>query len=138
MKSMIILLTAAVGLIVHTGCKSHEGAYAPVLKESHETENREPLVLMDPGAQRSISTTGIQRRTMEDGRLQVTANIVNRENRRLQVQVNCVFKDAQGFSTGDESPWRTLILTENSQESVSFTSLNDKAEKFTIRVREAR
>jgi hypothetical protein len=75
MKSKIILLTAAVGLIVHTGCKSHEGSYAPVVKESHETENREPLVLMDPGAQRSISTTGIQRRTLEDGRIEATSQL---------------------------------------------------------------
>jgi hypothetical protein len=49
-----------------------------------------------------------------------------------------VFKELDGFSSGDETPWQTLILTENGQESVRFVSMNDKAKDFTIRVREAR
>jgi len=68
----------------------------------------------------------------------VVANIRNRENRRIQVQISCVFKDAQGYSTGDETPWQNLILTENSQEAVRFVSMNDKAKKYTIRIRQAR
>ena len=47
------------------------------------------------------------------------------------------FKDAQGFVT-EEMPFQTLILTENSQETVSFTSSNDKAKRYTVRVRQAR
>jgi hypothetical protein len=31
-----------------------------------------------------------------------------------------------------------LILTENSQEGVTFTAMNTNARKYTIRVREAR
>ncbi|MGB9602752.1 MAG: hypothetical protein ACPMAG_08175, partial [Limisphaerales bacterium] len=61
-----------------------------------------------------------------------------RIKKRIQVQINCVFKDEQGFSTGDETPWVNLILDENAQESVKFVSMNDKAKKFTIRVRQAR
>ena len=68
----------------------------------------------------------------------MVANIRNRENRRIQVQISCVFKDAQGYSTGDETPWQNLILTENSQEAVRFVSMNDKAKKYTIRIRQAR
>jgi hypothetical protein len=49
-----------------------------------------------------------------------------------------VFKDEQGFSTGDETPWQNVILTENSQEDLRFLSMNDKARNFTIRVRQAR
>ena len=70
--------------------------------------------------------------------MEVTANIRNRENRRIQVQVGCVFKDAQGFaSEGDQTPFQNLILTENSQEAAHFVSMNDKAKLCTIRVREA-
>jgi len=66
------------------------------------------------------------------------ANIKNRENRRIQVQVNCVFKDDQGMATGDETPFQTLILAENSTEAVSFAAMNPQDRKYTIRVRQAR
>ena len=62
---------------------------------NHETEAK--FVLLDPGAQRSVTSPGIQQRTLPDGRKQVTANMRNRENRRIEVQVNCVFKDDQYF-----------------------------------------
>jgi Protein of unknown function (DUF1425) len=80
----------------------------------------------------------LQERVLEDGRLEVGANIRNRVNKRVQLQISCVFKDMQGFSTGDEVPWQNLILTENAQETVRFLSMNDKAKGYTIRVREAR
>jgi hypothetical protein len=54
------------------------------------------------------------------------------------VQANCVFKDINGFSTGDETPFAMLILTENATEDVKFTSMNALAKKYTIRVRQAR
>ena len=138
MKNKICLaLIAAFGLTL-AGCV-HHGAYEPVNTTVGDLENRSPFVLMDPGAQRSITLAGpIQQGVLADGRLEVVANIRNRENRRIQVQVNCVFKDAQGFSTGDETPWQTLILTENATEAVRFVSMNDKAKRYTVRVRQAR
>ena len=70
--------------------------------------------------------------------MKVSCVLQNRENRRIQVQVQCVFKDAQGFSTGDERPWGNVILTENGMETLNFTSLNNKAATYTVRVRQAR
>ena len=61
------------------------------------------------------------------------ANILNRANKRLDLQVNCIFKDEQGFATGDETPFRTLILDETAQETVLFTSLNPKAKLHRAR-----
>jgi uncharacterized protein YcfL len=75
--------------------------------------------------------------TLPDGRIRIAANVRNRENRRLEVQANCEFKDEQGFTT-DTVSWQTLILTEHGQETVSFTSMNNQARKYTIRVRPAR
>ena len=92
---------------------------------------------MDKGTRYSITCNGLQETLLPDGRLQVAAAIRNRENRRLQVQINCEFKDMQGFAI-DTTPWKTLILTENSIETETFVSMNDKAKKYTIRVREAR
>ena len=67
----------------------------------------------------------------------VAANVRNRESRRIQVQVNCEFKDAQGY-TIDSTPWQTLMLTENAQETVRFASMNSQATAYTIRIRQAR
>jgi hypothetical protein len=143
MKKIIALgalgLLAVTGLFL-TGCQTaHDtGAYVPVNTTVNDVENHELLVLLDPRVQYSVTCSGIQELVMPDGRLQVTANIRNRENRRLELQINCVFKDDQGFPTeGDETPFRPLILSENAQEPVQFISLNNKAKRYTIRVREA-
>ena len=71
------------------------------------------MVLLDPGVQYSVTCSGIQEQTLPDGRLEVVAHLRNRENRRIEVQANCVFKDQNGFSTGDETPFVMVILTEN-------------------------
>jgi uncharacterized protein YcfL len=137
MKTILLSTVAALAVLTLTGCKTREGAYAPVNADKYDLENKAKVVLMDPGAQRSVTTAGLQEKTLEDGRLEVAVNLRNRENRRLQVQVDCVFKDAAGFAV-DTVPFQTLILTENAQETVRFTSLNAQAKKFTIRVRETR
>ena len=96
------------------------------------------IVLMDPQVQYSVTCSSIVQKKTDDGRLQVTAYLQNRETRRIQVQVNCVFKDLQGMPTeGEETPFRNLILTENAQEPLIFTALNTNAEGCTIRVRQA-
>jgi uncharacterized protein YcfL len=131
-------LSASLVLALFAGCASEPGPFAPKDTTKYTLENTEAFVLMDKQVQYSITSTGIQYRSLPDGRLEVTANIKNRENRRIQVQVNCVFKNEDGFSTGDETPWQTLILGENTTESVTFTSMNNQARKYTIRVRQAR
>ena len=154
MKSLILLtgVSAAV-VLATTGCRpvaeattdathtvvtGHSGgAYEPKNTAKYDLENKAKFVDMDYRVQRSVTCSGLQERILEDGRLEVAANVRNRLERRIEVQIQCVFKDAQGFSTGDETPWNTLILTENSQETVRFTSMNDRAKGYTIRVREA-
>ncbi|MCF7668841.1 MAG: YcfL family protein [Verrucomicrobia bacterium] len=138
MNRIVLLITGAIFIaVVFTGCHMG-GAYAPKNTEKYALENESKFVLLDKGAQRSVTCSGLQERVLPDGRLEVTANVRNRENRRIEVQINCVFKDAQGFPTGDETPFSTLILTENAQEGVKFVSMNDKARGYTIRVRQAR
>ena len=122
-------------LVVLTGCQSG-GAYLPQNTTKYNVEDTANLALMDSGVQRSITSPGIQQTTLPDGRLEVVANLRNREERRIQVQAQCEFKDAQGFPV-DSTPWTTVILTERSQEAVKFVSMNDKAKRYTIRVREA-
>jgi len=139
MKTKLIAILPLAVLI--SGCSStHDhGPYTPQLSKTPPYESTEPVVLLDPGVQYSVTTTGQPlARLLDDGRLEVTAQLRNRENRRLEVQVNCVFKDVNGVCTGDETPFQTLILTENATEQVKFTSMNNKAARYTIRVRQAR
>ena len=138
MKKILVPLLIAGAAAVFSGCQSPEtGAFPPQNATRFDLENHANFVLMDPGVQHSISSSGIQYKPLPDGRIAVNANVRNRENRRIQVQVNCEFKDEQGF-TVDSTPWKTLILTENGQETVPFESSNAQAKKYTIRVREAR
>lgn len=135
LPSVVALACVAAPL---SGCKTPEtGALLPENTTNYNQEVTANFVAMDRGAQRSVSCPGIQKKVLEDGRLQLAVNVRNRENRRIQVQINCEFKDEQGFAV-DSTPWQTLILTENSIETVPFTSMNARAKDFTVRVREAR
>jgi uncharacterized protein YcfL len=132
-----ILLCVSLAAWAAAGCKSHEGAHLPAGRTEAALETREKIVLLDKMVQQSVDCSGLQERVNADGRLEVIAHLRNRETRRIQVQVNCVFKDEQGLPTGDETPFQNVILSENAQESVRFVSMNDRARKFTIRVRQA-
>ena len=134
-ESFLLILLVGIGGLA--GCRT-EGAFKPINTDKYDYENHVPFVLMDRSVQRSVTVAGIQETVKEDGRLEVVANVRNRVNRRIQVQISCVFKNESGFSTNDETPWNTLILTEAEQQSVSFTSSNAAAKKYTIRVRQAR
>lgn len=134
----ILLFAAAAGLVLFAGCVTEPGPFHPLDTTKFTLENTERFVPLDKAVQNSVTCTGLQERSLGDGRLEVVANVKNRENRRIQVQVNCVFKDDQGFVTGDETPFQTLILAENSTEAVRFTAMNTAAKKYTIRVRQAR
>ena len=137
MKILLLPPLAAAALVL-AGCARETGALMPVNTQVFQQETTSKFVLMDPGAQRSVNTGGLQERIRDDGRLEVQAIVRNREKRRLQVQVQCVFKDEKGFGTGDETSWEDVILTENGQETLRFVSLNALARTYTVRVRESR
>jgi hypothetical protein len=139
-KSLTSILAAGGALLLVAGCSSthDKGPYLPQASKAAAYEGKEPVVLLDPGVQYSVTCSGVQEQTLPDGRLELVAHLRNRENRRLEVQANCVFKDQNGFSTGDETPFTTVILTENATEDVRFVSLSNLAKKYTIRVRQAR
>lgn len=137
-KSLLVLALLAPAVALFTGCKSHDtGAYLPENTAKNNLEDSAQFVLFDKGAQYSVTCDGIQQQRLPDGRLQVAANVRNRENRRIQVQMNCVFKDGQGF-TVEETPFQNLFLDENAQQGVQFVSANSTAQRYTIRVRQAR
>ena len=136
-KHLLVLAALAAGGI-STGCVQQTGPFPALDTTKFTLENTERFVLLDQATQHSVTCTGLQEIPLADGRLEVVANVKNRESRRIDVQVNCVFKDEHGFSTGDETPFQTLILAENATEAVRFTAMNTNAKRYTIRVRQAR
>ena len=126
----ILTLSACLAILLN-------GCGAPTATISTIANNSKFVALGSLGS-RIVQCTALQENTLPDGRLEVRANILNLVNKRVDLQVNCIFKDAQGFSTGDETPFQTLILDETAQETITFTSLNTKAKDYTVRVRLAR
>jgi uncharacterized protein YcfL len=138
MNTKALALLATVALALLAGCATEPGPYTPQDTTKYTVENTEKFVLLDKPTQVSVTCTGLQERLLPDGRLEVVANVKNREARRIQVQIQCVFKDEQRVSTGDETAWQTLILAENSTEAMRFTAMNPQAKTYEIRVRQAR
>lgn len=143
-KLALAILCCAVAILFAslfvTGCETEvidHGAYLPLNVPVNEKENYVAVVLLNQRAQNSVAVPGIQETHLPDGRLQVAVQLRNRESRRIQVQANCEFKDAQGFVL-DSTPFQNVFLDENAQEQVQFISLTGKAAKYTIRIREAR
>src|SRR5512135_533538 len=133
-RSFLSMLAAGGTFLLAAGCSSthDKGPYLPQTPKTPPYESKEPVVLLDPGVQYSVTCSGVQEQALPDGRLEVVAHLRNRENRRIEVQANCVFKDLNSFSTGDETPFVMVVLTENGTEDVKFTSMNNLAKKFTI------
>lgn len=119
------------------GCRTAPDSYEPLDTTKYTVESTDKFVPLDRAAQILVTCTGLQERILPDGRLEVVANVKNRERRKITVQLNCVFKDENGFSTGDETPFRTLTLAANVTEAVKFTSANNRARKYSVRVQTA-
>lgn len=129
------LVPILAGLALFAGCASEPGVQAPQDSTKYTLENTENFELLGTATVNAIACTGLQPRVLPDGRLEVVVNVKNRLPRALKVQLNCVFKDEQGFSTGDETPLETVALSAHATEAVSFTARDAKAKKFTIRAR---
>jgi len=131
------LLCLALTTMLLAGCATDPASDEQLDTTKYTIESTGKFVLLDQPAQVRVKCTGLQERILPDGRLEVAANVKNLEKRNLEVQINCVFKDEQGISTEDETPFRKLTLVKGSTQVVQFTSRNNQARKYTIRVREA-
>jgi uncharacterized protein YcfL len=128
------LLCLALTTMLLAGCATDPASDEQLDTTKYTIESTGKFVLLN---QVLVKCTGLQERILPDGRLEVAANVKNLETRNLEVQINCVFKDEQGISTEEETPFRKLTLAERSTKVVQFTSSNNQARKYTIRVREA-
>ena len=136
MRTRLSQFGLALTAVLLAGCASSPTPDEQLDTTKYTIESTGKFVLLDEPAQIRVKCTGLQERILPDGRLEVVANVKNLERRSLEVRINCVFKDEQGLSTEEETPFRKLSLVEGSTQAVQFTSVNNQARKYTIRVRE--
>ena len=122
-------------VLLLAGCQAVPGSFRLQETAKYSIENTGKFAPLDPATSAAVVCTGLQEHTGRDGRLEVVANVMNRGSGRREVQVRCVFKDANGFSTGDETAWQLLQLGEDATEAVRFVSLNNRARLYTVAVR---
>ena len=128
MKNLLLILAFLSVVVLGSGCTSPN---PPAQTEPPQ------FVWLDDTTPQSVKCTGAQMSHTADGRLTVIAHLRNQEIFRVEVQVNCVFMDANGF-TVDEAPFRTLIIDENATQDVAFEAFKPNAVKYLIRARKTR
>ena len=135
-KHLSVLVPALAALALFAGCASEPGGMPPQDSTKYTLENTENFELLGQATLADIAGTGLQPRTLPDGRLEVVASVKNRQDHKVKIQVSCVFKNDQGFSTEANPPSETIELAPNATEAVRFTAATTLAKKYTIRVRE--
>ena len=98
-------------------------------------ENTDTVSYLDDFG-RDLRVAGQKAEFLPDRRLKVYANLQNESDEDLPVLVSTQFKDKDGFSTGDETPFVNIVIPKNAMYAYQAVSINDKAVKYSIRVRE--
>jgi uncharacterized protein YcfL len=119
------------------GCATAPAPQAPQDTTKFTVENTDRFAVLDSATEAVVSCTGLQERTLGDGRLEVVANLRNSDAAPVRVQVQCEFLDAEGAPVGAEAPWLAVAISGASTEVVRFTAPAVAARKYAIRVRRA-
>jgi hypothetical protein len=122
-------------LLLLAACHGGPARYLPEESAKYSLENTEKFRLLDRAAQRAIACTGLQEHVDNADRLEVVANLRNRNTTAVALQVRCVFADAAGTAIGDETPWLPLNLAAGDTEAVHYFATSQRSRRFTIEVR---
>lgn len=117
------------------GCRIRTDSFQTHDTTRYSIENTGKFARLDMATQHAIVCTGLQEHFNDNGHLEVVANVKNREKVGIQIRVRCIFKDASGFTTGDETAWQLLTLGDEATEAIQFVAINKLARKYTVVVR---
>jgi hypothetical protein len=120
------------------GCAGAIAPQAPQDSTKFTVGNTERFAALDAATQADISCTGLQERTLGDGRLEVVASIRNSGEKPMRLQVQCSFIDERGMPVGGGGPWQALAIGAESTEVARFTAPSAAGQRYAIRVRAAR
>ena len=128
----------AAGVLFLAACAT-EPEPAPAADSTKYTlENTDRFVVLDHTGRSAVTCTGFTEHALADGRLEVVANLKNRENRPVVLQTSCLFKDESGQNELEETAWQTIAVPANTTEAVHFTASSAAAKMYTVRVRDVR
>ena len=137
-KTIICLTLLAGTLGLGTGCTTKTETDLMQDTAKYSIKDTEKFATLDKATGDAVECTGLRERLRPDGCMEVVANIKNLSAKPLSLQFNCVFKDAKGFSVGDETPFQKVTIGGDATEVVRFTAANPTTKRYTIRVRQAR
>ena len=126
---------SVIALIGATGCSTQPTVTETPATTKYTLENTDRFILLD---RVPVSCTGLMDHPLADGKMEVVANLKNRDNRRIEVQASCVFRTEGGTTPPEETPWQTVTVPENSTITVRFAAAQPSAKKYSVRVRAAR
>jgi uncharacterized protein YcfL len=135
MNILPCFLASIASAFLLAGCQTGTASFQAHETTKYSIENTEKFARLDMATQAAIICTGLQEHLTDEGRLEVVANVKNRTSNSIQVRVKCLFKDTNGFATGDETAWQLITLADETTEAVRFTASNKLAHKYTIVVR---
>jgi hypothetical protein len=133
-RHLPIFTALLVGLGALEGC-SLATVSPPQETTKYRVENTEQFIAVDEATADAVNCTGLQQARRSDGRLEVVANVKNRLDREIAVQLQCGFRNGIGFPLHDETLWQTATLPGFATQAVHFVSADGRAEKFSIRIR---
>jgi hypothetical protein len=97
--------------------------------------NTDRFLALDAATEAAISCTGLQERSLPDGRLEVVANLRNSSAGAVRVHVQCVFLDDQGLPLRSAFACEVLAVSNGATEVVHFTAPWAAIRRYSIRVR---
>jgi|UniRef100_UPI00404A5626 uncharacterized protein YcfL len=137
-KSVTSLVVLTASILMVAGCATSVDNPATPDEAKYSIEDAEKFTALDQATRMTVQCTGLQERINAQGYLEVVANLRNLSTPKIRIQANCVFKDAKGFSVGDETPFQKIEIGANATESIRFVAKNQEAKRFTVRVRQDR
>src|SRR3990167_6583412 len=103
MKTCFFRIIALSGLLF-SGCVTDDGPHVPMQREP-STELENTAVILDREIADRVAVDLQDADRTRGGKLVARANIRNRTNQDLRIQVQTVFRDAKGFSINDDTAW---------------------------------
>lgn len=132
-KKILFLFLA----IMLAGCAGVPAKGIKPIKESQLYEETETFVYLSKGMNKRLLLSDQLVSATEDGRLVVKAKLFNKLSENLRVQFQTIFKDKDGYPTGDQTNWELVVIPHNAYYYYEVKAMNTKAEKYVTRCRYA-
>ena len=132
-KKILFLFLA----ILITGCAGVPAKGVKPIKASQLYEETETFVYLSKGLNKQFLLADQLVSATDDGRLIVKAKLLNKRSENLRIQFQTIFKDKDGYPTGDETNWELVVVPHNAYYYYQAQAMNSKAQKYVTRCRYA-